>query len=72
MVIAAVCQPAGGQAAEDRVARGVLIEMERLGIELGGKGLDSLLVDRQRTGAKDLADGKVFEIFGRSARRSPP
>jgi hypothetical protein len=36
--------------------------MERLGIELGGKGLDSLRVDRQRAGAKDLADGKVFEI----------
>src|SRR5213593_4484164 len=50
--------PAGGQPAEDRVARGVLVEMERLRVELRGKGLDSLLVDRQRTGAIDLPDGK--------------
>jgi len=51
----------GGQAAEYRVARGFLVEMKRLRIELGAERLDSLPVDPQPTGAKGLPDGKVFE-----------
>jgi hypothetical protein len=53
---------AGGQSAEYRVARGVLVEMERLRVELGAKSLDSLFVDQQPTGAKGLPDDKVFEV----------
>src|SRR3989475_8928093 len=51
----------GGQSSEDRVARGFLVEMERLRIELGAECPDSLLVDPHPTGANDLPDGKVFE-----------
>jgi hypothetical protein len=51
----------GGQSSEDRVARGFLVGMERLRIELGAKRLDSLLVDPHPTGAKGLPDGEVFE-----------
>lgn len=43
-----------------------LIEMERLGIKLGAKSLDSLLVDLQPAGAKGLPDCKVFEISSAS------
>src|SRR5262249_23250019 len=53
---------AGSQSAEYRVARGFLVEMERLRVELGGERLDSLLVDLQPTGAERLPDGEVFEI----------
>ena len=53
---------AGGQPAKYRVARGFLVEMERLRIKLGAESLDSLLVDLQPTGAKGLPDGKIFEI----------
>jgi hypothetical protein len=52
----------GGQSSEDRVARGVLVEMEWLRIELGAKRLDALLVDRPPTRAKRPAGGEVFEI----------
>jgi hypothetical protein len=52
---------ASDQPAEYRVARGFLVEMERLRIELGAECLDSLLVDPHPTGAKGLPDGKVFE-----------
>jgi len=61
MVTAAVCQPLAASPPYC-VACCVLIEMEWLRIELGAKRLDSLLVDLQPTGAKRLADGKVFEI----------
>ena len=40
MVNAAVCQPLAAMAAEERVSRGLLIEVERLGVELSGEGLD--------------------------------
>src|SRR5713226_20907 len=61
MVMAAVCQPLAASPLEYRVARGFLVEMERLGIELGAECLDSLLVDPHPAGAKGLPDGKVFE-----------
>jgi hypothetical protein len=45
MVTAAVCQPLAASPPEERVARGLLVEMEGLRIEGGGKGLDLLRVD---------------------------
>jgi hypothetical protein len=40
------------------VVRGLLVEMERLRIEFGGKGLDPLLVDPQPPGAEGLPTAK--------------
>jgi len=54
--------PARCQPAKERVARSLLVEMEGLGIEFGGKGLDPLLLDPQPPGAEGLANGQVFEI----------
>src|SRR5207247_4856403 len=51
----------GGQSSEDRVARGFLVEMERLRVELGAACSDSLLVDPHPAGAKGLPAGTVFE-----------
>src|SRR5215471_11745294 len=49
------------QAAEYAVAGGVLVEMERLRIELGGKALDPIAVDAGATRTVGLANGKVLE-----------
>jgi len=46
---------ARGQSAEDRVARGRLVEMERLRIKLGGEGFDPLRSDRQPPGPEGLS-----------------
>jgi hypothetical protein len=59
---------ASGQPTEYCVARGVLVEMERLRIEPGSEGLDSLLVDPQPTRAKGLPDAEVFEKSASHAR----
>src|SRR5258706_7552936 len=62
---------AGCQSAEERVARRLLIEMEGLWIEGGGKGLDLLRVDPQPPGAERLPHGKIFEISGSHGSLSP-
>src|SRR4029450_649465 len=54
--------PAGGQSAEDGVARRCLIEMEGLWIEGGGKSGDLLRVDPQSPGAERVPHSKIFEI----------
>src|SRR6059036_1582818 len=61
----------GGQPSEDRVARGFLVEMERLRIELGAECLDSLRVNPHPTGAKGLPGGKVFEESPNHVHRPP-
>src|SRR5262249_47424484 len=50
------------QATEYAFAGGILIEMKRLRIELGGKALDPIAVDAGAAGAVGLANGKVLEI----------
>src|SRR5439155_22816081 len=50
------------QALEQRVARGVVVEMERLRIEFGGKRLDRILVDAQARRREFLADREILEI----------
>src|SRR5262249_44756827 len=50
------------QAAEDARVRRVLVEMERLRIELGGKRLDAFLVDAQLRRAEGLTDREVFQV----------
>jgi hypothetical protein len=47
---------------EDRAARRLLIEVERLWIELGGERLSPFFVDADLPGAKGLSDGEVLEI----------
>src|SRR6266851_5449862 len=61
IVAAAVCQPL---AASPRkiVSLGLLVEMERLRIELAGKALDPLVGEPQPAGAEGLSDGKILEI----------
>jgi len=59
-----MCPPLD-QSPEDRVAPGVIIEMEGLRIEFGCESLDPLLVDPHSPRAKGLAQREVFEIsFG--------
>jgi len=56
------CVPAARrQAAEYAIAGGVLVEMERLRIELGGKALDTIAIDAGATRTVGLANGKVLE-----------
>jgi hypothetical protein len=56
---------AGCESAEDAVARGLLVEMEGLRIEFGGKRLDSPFVDAEPPGAEGLPHGEVVKIsFG--------
>jgi hypothetical protein len=50
------------QSPEDRVERGVLIEVEGLRIEFGCESLDPLLVDPHSSRAEGLAHREVFEI----------
>src|SRR5207248_2311961 len=50
-------------AAEDRAARRVAIEVERLRVEFRREGLDALLIYAQAPRAVDLAGGEVLEIF---------
>src|SRR5439155_8983876 len=50
------------QAAENRRARGVVVEVKRLRIELRGETLDPLRVHMKRVRPEDLSDGKIFEI----------
>src|SRR5207253_848277 len=52
---------AGGQSAEDRLACGLLVEMEGLRIKLGGEPLAALGVDPQPPGAEGLPHAKVFK-----------
>ena len=49
------------ETAEQRADRGPFIEMERLGIEFGGKALDAFGLDADATGAKGLSGLEVFE-----------
>src|ERR1043166_8964390 len=51
------------QAAENRAARRIGVEVEGLRVEFGGEALDARLVDAQPTGAVALAGGQVLEIF---------
>ena len=53
---------AGGEAAEQRRLRRLLVEMEGEGIELAGEGDDHLLADGGRAKVDDLADGKVLVV----------
>src|ERR1700728_1897908 len=53
---------ARGQAPENRVARGLLIKVHGLRIELGREGPGALRVDAQPARAENLPDFKVFEI----------
>src|SRR5262249_29418769 len=53
---------ARGQPMEDRPARRLLIEVERLRIELGRECLSPFFVDADLAGAKGLSDGEVLEI----------
>jgi len=55
--------PAGGQSAEYGVARRLLVEVEGLWIEGGGKGLDLRCIDTQPPGAERLPHSKIFEIL---------
>src|SRR5215472_18947302 len=48
-----------GQPMEDRAARPLLIEVERLRIELGGERLSPFFVDSDLPGAKGLSNDKV-------------
>jgi hypothetical protein len=50
------------QAAEQRVFGGVLVHVERLGIELPGKGFDLRLVNDVRSTGEVLAHMQVVEI----------
>src|SRR5439155_7187514 len=52
---------AGGQPAKYRGAR-VLVEVEWLGIELDGEGLDVSGLDRQPAGTEGLSDGEAFKV----------
>src|SRR5215472_12280521 len=50
------------QSAEDAVTGGIVIEMERLRIELGSEALDPITLDADVTGTVGLADGKILEV----------
>src|SRR6476620_3291865 len=50
------------QTTEDCVPRRIFVEMEWLGIELGGESLDLLLVYPQSPGTEGLPHREVFEI----------
>ena len=52
----------GNQSAEDAVMGGIVIEMERLRIELGSEALDPITLDADVTGTVGLADGKILEV----------
>jgi len=60
-VTAAVCQPLAASPPNIVSRAASLVEMERLGVELGAECLDLLLVDPHPTGAKGLPDGKILE-----------
>ena len=62
MVIAAVCQPLATKPANSVALAAVLILMERLGIELSGKGFDLRLVDDVRSTGEALAHKEIVEI----------
>src|SRR5262249_45412563 len=47
---------------EDAVPGGIVIEMERLRIELGSEALDPITLDADATGTGGLADGKIVEV----------
>jgi len=66
---------ARGQSAEDRVARGLLVEMKRLWIEFGGECLDPLPVSPQPSGTEGLACGEslrdiAWSLLPSGVRRS--
>src|SRR5262245_4080206 len=54
--------------AENRAARRLLIEMERLGVEFSGETLDLLLLDPHAPGAVFLPGGEILQIFFGHAR----
>ena len=51
-----------GEAAEERTARRLVVQMEWLRIELCGEGLDGGRVDTKRCRDELLSRGEVFEI----------
>src|SRR6266851_6931336 len=53
---------AGCQSVEERVTRGLFVEMEGLRIKGSSEGLELLRVDPQPPRAEPLPHGKVFEI----------
>jgi len=59
--------------AEYRAARGLVVEMERLRVELRREALDAVLVDAHAPGSgEDLAGRKILEIALRHVRFSIP
>ena len=63
MVSAAVCQPLATKPAENGMARGFLVEMKGLRIELFGEGDDLVLLDpHPPAGPIDFSDNEILEI----------
>src|SRR5262249_26383514 len=53
---------AGCEAAENRISRGIIIEMKRLGIELRGESLDLIGINAQSDRHEPLPDREVIEV----------
>jgi hypothetical protein len=53
---------ARGEPAEQRILRGLFVEVEWLRVELGGVPLDLVRVDVVRLAVETLADMKVVEV----------
>src|SRR5687768_16340094 len=51
-----------GETSKDRSGRSSLVEMKRLGIELGSKALDVRRIDVDAAGPKGLPRFKIFEV----------
>ena len=61
-MIAAVCQPLAARPRKIESAAALLVEMKRLGIELGGKALEALRIDVDPPGPEGLPRFKIFQV----------